>query len=261
MKIGLAGWSLNRRFKAGQLTLLDYPARVREEFGLSVIELNSPFFKSLEDDYLKELAARINRAGCTVANIAVDGQGDLAELDEDKRLQATSNYAAWFKAAVAVGSPCIRAFTGGPHEGECTPEVLNACIKSFKVLAAEGKKYGKKIVIENHGGGIARDPDNLVKIMKSDSTGFLGMCPDFGNFGPEVRYEGLAKVAQWAVVLHAKMMEFAPDATEANVDVGRCIDIFKKSGFNGNVLIEYEGKKIDDHEGVLKAKALLQRYI
>ena len=45
MELGLAGWSLNRRFRAGELKLLDYPKLVKDEFGLSVIELNSPFFE------------------------------------------------------------------------------------------------------------------------------------------------------------------------------------------------------------------------
>ena len=260
MNIGLAGWSLVRRVRAGALVLLDYPALVKDEFGLSVIELNSPFFESTDADYVGELKGRIDAAGARVANIAVDGQGDLAATDESERQQAVQNYAAWFDVALGMGSPCIRAFSGGPHEGEFREDVMQACIRSFGELAAAGKEKNVRIIVENHGGVIARDPDNLVRLMGSDDSGFLGMCPDFGNFPAEVRYEGLEKVAPWAQVLHAKMHEFDETGEETRVDVGRCLDIFRRAGFDGDVLIEFEGKG-DDHEGVLKSIALLGRHI
>ena len=260
MNLGLAGWSLNRRFKAGRLKLLDYPGQVRDEFGLSVIELNSPFFESTEAPYLDELKRRIDEAGAVVVNIAVDGQGDLAAGDESERRQSVANYAAWFPVAKALGSPCIRAFSGGPHEGELPDEIMNACIASFGELAVVGKEQGIRIIVENHGGVIARDPDNLVKLMESDDTGFLGMCPDFGNFPPEVTYEGLEKVAPWAVVLHAKLHEFDEEGEDLRIDVRRCLEIFRKTDFAGNVLIEFEGKG-DDHEGVLKSIELLRRHM
>ncbi len=260
MELGLAGWSLNRRFKAGQLKLLDYPQRVKEEFGLTVIELNSPFFESMEEGYVGELKSRIDAAGARVVNIAVDGQGNLAATDETERKQSVANYAAWFDVALGVGSPCIRAFSGGPHEGEFTEEVMQPCITSFGELADIGREKGVKIIVENHGGVIARDPDNLVRLMQSDDSGFLGMCPDFGNFPPDVTYVGLEKVAPWAVVLHAKMHEFDETGEETRIDVKRCIDIFRSAGYDGDVLIEFEGKE-DDHAGVLKSIELLRRYM
>jgi sugar phosphate isomerase/epimerase len=260
MEIGLAGWSLNRRFRAKTLELLDYPKQVKEEFGLTVIELNSPFFKSMDASYLKELKHRLNASGSRVANIAVDLREDLSATDEAVRSRAVSEYAKWFDVAAAVGSPCIRAFTGGPHEGDFREDVCQACMKSFGELASAGKKAGVKMIIENHGGVIARDPDNLVRLMKSDKSGNLGMCPDFGNFAEPVRYAGLEKVAPWAQVLHAKMHEFDAKGEEAHIDVKRCLDIFRKSGFSGPVLIEFEGKT-DDHEGVLKSIALLKKYV
>jgi len=260
MRLGLAGWSLNRRFKAGQLKLLDYPKQVKKEFDLSVIELNSPFFESTERKYLLELSRRIGAAGASVANIAVDLREDLSATDELARTRAVAEYAKWFDVALAVGSPCIRAFTGGPHEGDFREDVMQACIRSFTELAATGKEKGVKMIVENHGGMIARDPDNLVRLMKADKSGFLGMCPDFGNFPDAVRYVGLEKVAPWAAVLHAKMHEFDANGEDVRVDVGRALSIFREARFAGDVLIEFEGKA-DDHEGVLKSVELLKRHM
>jgi len=261
MNIGLAGWSLHRRFAAGELKLLDYPQQVGEEFGLSIIELNSPFFESTEADYLADLKARIDAVGARVANIAVDGQGDLAATDEAERKQSVANYAAWFDVALAVESPCIRAFSGGPHEGDFAEEILQACIRSFGELAAIGAAKDVRIIVENHGGIIARDPDNLVRLMRSDESGFLGMCPDFGNFPPEVTYEGLEKVTPWAQVLHAKCREFDETGEDTRVDAKRCLDISRNAGFDGDVLIEFEGRTLDEHTGVVKSIELLRKYV
>ena len=259
MRLGLAGWSLNRRFKAKQLTLLDYPAQVKKEFGLYVLELNSPFFESTERAYLRELRGKIEAAGAVIANIAVDLKEDLSATDEVLRKRAVAEYAKWFDVATAVGSPRIRAFTGGPHEGEFKPEILDACIRSFGELATLGEAKGVQIVVENHGGVVARDPDNLVRLMQSDGSGNLGMCSDFGNFPELVRYQGIEKVARWAKVCHAKLHDFDAAGNDTRVDVKRCMEIMRASRFDGDILIEYEGKA-DDHEGVLKGVALLRRY-
>jgi hypothetical protein len=96
--------------------------------------------------------------------------------------------------------------------------------------------------------------------MKSDRTGFLGMCPDFGNFPKEVTYEGIEKVAPWAVVLHAKLHEFDAKGEDTRIDVKRCLGICRKAGFAGDVLIEFEGKT-DDHDGVLKSIELMRRHL
>lgn len=257
MRIGLAGWSLCRRFKSGELTLLDYPKTAVDEFGLSAIEFNSPFFESHDEKYLAELAARVTAAGCEVVNIAVDGEGDLASTDEAERIEAVRAHAEWFKIADAVNSRCIRANAGGPGKEEPSEEAIRACIKSFVALAKIGAEHGKKILIENHITKLGMTPDILVRIMQADSTGHLGMCPDFGNFAAEIRYEGLEKVTPWTAVVHAKMIRFDENGNEATMDIGRCVEIFKNAGFDGDFLIECECK----HEAIMKAKALLERYV
>src|SRR5919202_2118016 len=82
-RLSLAGWSLVRRFRSQEnpLALLDFPRVARQEFGFDAIELNSPFFTSLDGDYLAELRGNAEREGVELLGIAVDHQGDLASLD------------------------------------------------------------------------------------------------------------------------------------------------------------------------------------
>jgi L-ribulose-5-phosphate 3-epimerase len=239
--------------------LLDYPEQVKKEFGLYVLELNSPFFASTDAVYLKELRARVAAAGSVVANIAVDLDEDLGAVDEVLRRRAVAAFAKWFDIAKVVGSPRIRAFSGGPHDGDFRPEYLDACIRSFGELAALGKPKGVEIVVENHGGVIARDPDNLVRLMQSDGTGNLGTCPDFGNFADSVRYAGIEKLMPWAKIVHAKIHDIDTEGNDSRVDLKRCMDLVRKTTYDGDLLIEYEGKG-DDHAGVLRAIEVLRRY-
>lgn len=83
-----------------------------------------------------------------------------------------------------------------------------------------------KLLIENHG-GISGNPDNVVRILEEVGSDYLGTCPDFGNFPAEIRYEGLSKLAKYAVVVHAKTYEFDESGEETTIDMKRCIDIMK----------------------------------
>lgn len=260
MKISLAGWSLNRRFRAAEnpLSLLDFPAVAREEFGFDAVELNSPFFASLEPDYLEALNARGREFDVRFVGLAVDGTGDPSSADEDARRHAIEQIERWFPVAKALGLPYFRANTGG-RGAEDDPAALARCIASWRELAAEAARWEIPIVIENHG-GISANPDHIVAIMEAVGGPWIGTLPDFGNFADAIRYEGLRKIAPYARGVHAKMLEFGPDGEETRIDIGRCVKIFRDAGYDGYFGIEFEGRT-DDHEGVLKSKGLLIKHL
>jgi sugar phosphate isomerase/epimerase len=236
---------------------LQYPDVVRKEFGLEVCELNSPFFADTDSDYLSELRSRLDRAEVACVHISVDGCGDLGSLDESERLEAVEKHGDWFRICRAVGCASFRANTGG---GEKPDEAnLAACIKSFAELAREGERRGVNVCIENHG-GISGNPDWVVRIMAEVGGPRIRTCPDFGNFAEAIRYEGLEKIAPYAGVVHAKFCKFDPQGEDTLIDAGRCMGIVKSAGFDGDVLIEYEGET-DDHEGVLKSIGLVRKYM
>ena len=256
MQIGLAGWSLHRRFNAKELKLLDYPKVVREEFGLGLAELNSPFFESTDEDYLDKLVEAGRAADVRFVHISVDGHGNLAATDEAERAEAVARHVRWFAVAKRIGAGSFRANTGGsqPH----SPEELDACKRSFRELAEESRKTGVALLIENHG-GISASPEAIAEICETAGADAVGTCPDFGNFAPEILYDGLEKITPFARVVHAKTKEFGPDGEEVNFDAGRCIDILRKGGFDGPLMIEFEGEA-DDHDGVVKSVELLRRH-
>lgn len=232
------------------LLLLDFPRVAKEEFGIDVIEINNVFMAPHEPDYLEKLVEAADSQGVKMIGMAVDGTGDLSQLDEDGRKQAVANAKAYFPISKALGLGYFRVNTGGDVNGP--EEMIQACIRSYRELAAEGEKTGVKITIENHG-GLSGNPDITVRIMEEVGTPWIGTLPDWGNFPDEIRYEGIAKMAPYAVAAHVKFRSFNEQGEDPNIDAKRLAGIMRDAGFDGYICIEI----LD----VLKAKALLEKYI
>jgi sugar phosphate isomerase/epimerase len=261
MKISLAGWSLHRRFRAQQhpLTLLDFPRVARQEFDIHTVELNSPFFASRDKRYLTELDEAAMGEGVDLLNIAIDGMGDLCDPDRAARQRAIENNAAWLPAAVHLGCTAIRVKTGGVGR-ENERDALMWVIDAYLELAERGRKAGVVVLIENHD-GISSNPDNIIQIIEAINSPWIGTLPNFGNFSPDVdRYDALEKLMPYAAAVHAKMYEFNERGLETKIDIPRCFHIAEKANFDGYLGIVFEGGG-DDHDGVLKAKALIEKCI
>jgi len=252
VKVALAGWSLVRRFKAEEnpLLLLDFPRVAVEEFGINVVELNNVFMASHEPDYLEELIQAAKKYNVKMIGMAVDGTGDLSQVDESARREAVENAKVYFPIAKTLGLGFFRVNTGGEANGP--EEMVQACIKSYRELAAEGAKTGIKITIENHG-GLSTDPDVVVRIMEEVGPPWIGTLPDFGNYPDEIRYEGIAKMMPYAAAVHAKFREFDENGEDPTIDAKRLVGIMKQGGFDGYICVEIPR--------VLEAKALLEKYI
>lgn len=255
MQIAVASWSLHREIPQST-PLIEFPRICQEEFGVKVLELNSPFFASTEKGYLDQLGETISKRGMTVVNIAVD-LGDIANPDDEERRKDIEALKEWFSIAKGLGSPFIRINAG---KGESIDDVvLRRVIDSYKELVEEGEKVGVGLVIENHGGPSA-NPDNIVRIIETVGSAHFGACPDFGNFAPEIRYQGIARIAKYAFLAHVKSYDFNEEGKETTIDVERCLNILKKAGFEGDLSVEFEGKG-NQREGVKKTLALLKKLV
>ncbi len=257
MHIGLAGWSINKRFRRAEnpLQLLDYPQLARDEWGFEAVELNNVFMASHDDDYVEALKARAADAQVALWGMAVDGTGDLCAADEAERRANIEKCAAYLPMGKRLGLSYIRFNTGGsesPDEAQ-----IARCADSFAQLAKLGEASGIMICIENHG-GLAKTPDPIVDVMKRVNSSYCRTLPDFGNFADDIRYQALEKVVPFAAACHAKFFEFDEAGNDTKIDVGRIKNIFKAASFDGRLALEFEGT-MDDVEGVRLSKALLDR--
>src|SRR3954470_11061974 len=168
MQLSLAGWSLNRLFRATDrppLTILDFPQFTRDQFGLDAVELNNIFFASREPAYLKEIVGAAQRANVKLLNIAVDEKtADLSSDDDAARAEGVKLYGRWIPIAAEIGCTAIRANSGGKTIADRDRATRN-CTESFRRLADEGRKHNITILIENHW-GLSEDADSMVKVIE-----------------------------------------------------------------------------------------------
>ena len=257
MHIGLAGWSINKRFRREEnpLQLLDYPQLARDEWGFGAVELNNIFMASHDDDYLDQLKRRAEEANVALWGMAVDRTGSLCDEDEEERKANIAKCAEYLSIGKRLGLTYLRFNTGGDIEP--TEAQIARCADSFSQLAKLGEEQGIMVCIENHG-GLSKFPDPIVDVMKRVNSSYCRTLPDFGNFAPEIRYEALEKVVPFAAACHAKFFEFDEQGNDTQIDVGRIKNIFKAASFDGRLALEFEGQ-MDDGEGVRLSKALLHK--
>ncbi|MGH2623158.1 MAG: sugar phosphate isomerase/epimerase family protein [Sphingobacterium sp.] len=257
-EISLAEWSLHRKINKGDLKNIDFPEYAAKNFGIYGVEYVNQFFKDKAQDmtYLKDLNNRAKDNGITNVLIMIDGEGNLGDRDESKRLQAVENHHKWIDAAEFLGCRAIRVNAAGEGTKE---EVKNQVVKSLSAIADYGKKGKINVVVENHG-GISSHGDWLSDVLKTVGKKNCGSLPDFGNFYEYDRYQGVTDLMPFAKGVSAKTHDFDAQGNETGIDYAKMMEIVKKAGYKGYVGIEYEGDKLSEDEGIKLTKTLLEKF-
>ena len=268
-EISLAQWSLHKMLQAKKLDNLDFPAKAKNDFGISIVEYVNQFFKDKANDtkYLAELLKRCNDNGIKNHLIMCDGEGELGNTDDAARLKAVENHYKWVDAAKYLGCVTIRVNAAGKGSRE---DVGMAAVDGLSKLGEYGEKAGINVIVENHG-GYSSDGGWLSGVMKKINKKNVGTLPDFGNFcirkeGNDCvenydRYVGTRELMPFAKGVSAKTHDFDDKGNCIETDYTRIMKIVKDAGFKGYVGIEYEGSVLGEEEGIRLTKALLEKVL
>jgi len=270
-KISLAEWSLHKSIFGGKLSHLDFPAKAKNDFGISAVEYVNQFFKDKAKDqaYLSDLKKRCDDLGVTSVLIMCDGEGELGDADTRKRKQAVENHYKWAEAAKFLGCHSIRVNAAGQGKPD---EVAKAATDGLRQLSEFAKGLGINVIVENHGGS-SSNGQWLSGVISGTGMDNCGTLPDFGNFciarAPESegrkcleeydRYKGVQELMPFAKGVSAKAHEFDAQGNCIETDYTKILSIVKAAGYTGYIGIEYEGETLDEDEGIRKTKALLER--
>ncbi len=269
-EISLAQWSLHKTIFAKKLDNLDFPAKAKNDFGISVVEYVNQFFKDKAKDtkYLNELLKRCKDNGVKNHLIMCDGEGDMGSTNVAERSKAVENHYKWVDAAKYLGCATIRVNAAGNGSRE---EVAKAAVDGLSRLGEYAEKVGINVIVENHG-GYSSDGGWLAGVMKQVNKKNVGTLPDFGNFcikhepnnwGNCIesydRYQGTKELMPFAKGVSAKTNHFDEQGNCVETDYNKIMRIVKDSGFKGYIGIEYEGPTLSEDEGIRKTKALLER--
>ena len=256
-KISLAQWSLHKALQSKKLDHLDFARTAKRDFGIEAIEYVNTFFKDKARDaaYLKEMNARAAGEGVTQWLIMCDGEGNLGDPDEAKRLLAVENHRKWLEAAKTLGCVTIRvnAASSGSFE-----EQQKLAADGLRRLTEIGAAMDINVVVENHG-GLSSNGQWLAGVMKMVGHPRCGTLPDFGNFYEYDRYQGVVDLMPFAKAVSAKTHDFDAAGNDTNKDYRRLMKTVVDAGYHNWVGIEYEGEKLPEREGILKTKQLLER--
>lgn len=271
-KTSLAEWSLHRALQAKQLDNLDFPAKAKNDFGISAVEYVNQFFKDQAKDtaYLTALKKRCDDNGVTSVLIMCDDEGFMADLDAKKRQQAVENHYKWVDAAKFLGCHSIRVNCFGAGSRE---EVAKAGTDGLRKLSEYGQTAGINVIVENHG-GMSSDGQWLSAVITAVGLPNCGTLPDFGNFCVRRekgdmweskcvewydRYKGVSELMPFAKGVSAKTYDFDDQGNCVETDFAKMLSIVKEAGYRGYIGIEYEGTKLSEEEGIRATKRLLEK--
>ena len=261
-KISLAQWSLHRTLYSGDLDHLDFPAIAKNTFNLDAVEyVNSFFFDKAKDKaYLREMRTRASDLGVKSLLIMCDNEGNLGDPDDLKRKTAIDNHHKWVEAAKFLGCHSIRV--NARSEGSYQDQV-NLASEGLRKLTEFGEELGISIIVENHG-GLSSNGEWLSTVMRTVDHPMCGTLPDFGNFKVTDdqwydRYLGVKELMPYAKAVSAKSHEFDSKGNEIHTDYFKMMDIVIESNYSGYVGIEYEGQSVNEMEGIMLTKSLLEK--
>ena len=288
--ISLAQFSFASDIWTGKMTNLDFPAKAKKDFGITVVEYVSMFFnnKHTDSSYLADLKKRADDEGIKNNLIMVDGE-NLSDLDDAKRKKAVESHYAWVDAAKYLGCNSVRVNLGSMDMPGTAEDEAKASVDGYGKLLEYADKAGLNLIVENHLGRSC-NAQWLTGVMKQVNHPRAGVLPDFGNFcikrtKPATNdiagwmqtkcleqydlYKGVEELMPYAKGISAKSHKFKADGEEHEMDYARLFKIIKNAGFKGYVGIEYEGglmrsmgkdeSYLTNDEGVIATKKLLEK--
>jgi len=240
-----------------------------EELEIKVVDLVNilMFSKATDSEWLEAYRNKANAKGIRFDCLMCDELGHLGASSAEERNVALEKHLVWLEAASTLGCRMLRVNAYG--DGSYL-QLLKQCALSISTLADSAKKYGIKVVIENHGFA-SNNGAWLAMLIEEIGRENVGVYLDFDNFfmggwhhQPKRFYDrtqGVIDLAPFTFGVSAKSYDFDEFGHETTVDFDSCIDLLAASGFNGVVSAEYEGDNLEEFKGTLKTKELILKNI
>ena len=262
-RIGIATWSFRHLIAAGRsanappperavMTALDAPRFVREELGLTQLEIIINHLDERSLPYAERVRSAADKVGVKFINLQLGGQ--MSAPDPALRAKSIEEIKDGMRIAAALGAPTVRADVGG-RAGE--PLDLAITADSYKQLVEFGSAIKVMPMPENHGGH-STDPDTLVSILKALDPRIRAIV-DWGNFRVDTqtqRIESTRKLLPYTGLVSAKVDRFDAEY-RPGYDVGELVRLVEGSGYRGKYSIEITNPPPDIVRGARAAHDLI----
>ena len=219
--------------------------------GVAGVSLESCFMPSLDEGFLRELAARLDDAGLE----RVLAWGHPLGLQMGKSEEAYQDLRAHFRSARILGARVMRIPCGNFRFRGLEPveESLNRLAPQLKRLAAEAADRGLVLGLENHGDFLADEMIELIHRVDAPNLGItLDTCNNLRLFEDTIAES--VKMAPYAVATHLKdaiatgigspraWRTFFPSVGLGNgfLDIRRVLQALKDAGYEGLLCVELD---------------------
>ena len=276
-KLSLAQWSLNKAIRGGEMSPYLF-AEKSKNLGFTGLEYVNQLYDDVmkSDDksssvknFIKKSNQLASDNGLENVLIMIDDEGDLADENEEIRLQAIDNHKLWIDAAAEMNCSSVRLNLYGSKDVEIWKALS---IKSLSILGEHAKGSGLNVIVENHGRITSNIPE-LMNAINGVNMENVGTLPDFGNFCMADEgygsvfdgtcetmydfYKGVEEMMPKAFAVSAKSNDFDENGDEKTIDYTRMLKIVKSFGYTGYIGVEYEGDRLSEEDGIIATRDLL----
>jgi sugar phosphate isomerase/epimerase len=239
IKIGCAAYSYRAYLKgeSPQMTLDDF-LETAAEIGCDGVELTSYYFPSeVTTDYINKIKRRAFLLGLDICATSVGNRFTYPPgPDRDGQLASVKK---WIGHAVEMGAPCMRIFAGGVPESGTEEESIRWVVECIKECVPLAEQRGVILALENHH-GVTSTADQVLSILDSVGSEWVGLNLDTGNFRTEDPYVDLRKAAPFTMTTHFKTEVNAGGRGKEPADYRRIVSILREVGYRGYLTLEYE---------------------
>ena len=145
----------------------------------------------------------------------------------------------WIDHAALLGAPHIRVFAGNAPRGMSKEDAKKLCLAALEECAEAAGKRGIFLGIENHG-GIVAEPEDLLDILRTVRSPWVGINLDSGNFHTDDPYRDFERCAPYAVNVQMKTEIQRRGQKKEEADLPRLVKILQTANYQGYVAVEYE---------------------
>ena len=214
---------------------MDYAA----EHGCDAVELTSYYFPpDASQDFMLRLKRHAFLRGLELSGTSVGNS--FTHPAGEKRAREIKLVKEWIRNAALMGMPHVRVFAGS-REGQSQEVARRNCIEGLQECLETASQFGVFLGIENHG-GIVAEADELLSIIQSVESPWLGINLDTANFHTDDPYRDLARCAPYAVNVQLKTEIRPRNQPQREADLERITGILRDANYQGYVVLEYEAQ-------------------
>lgn len=248
LQLSLAAYSFRQFFKDQQKDAAAPPGTRRIDLfdfvdycaaqGCVGAEVTSYYFpKQFDHAFLLRLRRHAFLRGVALSGTAVGNRFTLPKGPE--RDAEIASVKKWVDHAAVMGAPHIRVFAGNLVKPATLAEAKPLAVEALEECADYAGNKGVFLGLENHG-GIVAEPGDLLDMVRTVMSPWVGINLDTGNFHTDDPYADLARCLPYAVNVQVKS-EIQPRGQKKGLaDLPRLVKMLQDGNYQGYVALEYE---------------------